>query len=231
MTNYEIDILKKALLQIELEELNHFKNLPDENIEFSEEFETKIQKLSKRRKSLIWQATKTVPRRIAVILIAALITFCMMMTISAIRVPVVNFVINVYEDFISIFVEKEEEVEVPDSIEDIYMPSYIFGDYSLVTSNKNNKYVETIWLDTNNNIMILNQDVLETDYKIYLDNNGVDYQSANFKNLNVHFSSKNDQYFFIWTNGYYKFELVCSTQIELSEVEKLIESLTPTITG
>ena len=104
MTNYEIDILKKALLKVERKELNRFRNLPNQEVEFSEEFENSIQKLAKKRKTFFWQATKTVPRRIIVVFVAAIITFCMMMSISAIRTPVVNFFINVYEDFISIFV-------------------------------------------------------------------------------------------------------------------------------
>ena len=73
MTNYEIDILKKTLLKVEQKELKRFKNLPDKKIELSEKFENGIQKLAKKRKTLIWQATKTVPRRIAVVFVSCLI--------------------------------------------------------------------------------------------------------------------------------------------------------------
>lgn len=53
MTNYEIDILKKALLKVEQKELKRFKNLPNENVELSEEFENNIHKLAKKRKTFI----------------------------------------------------------------------------------------------------------------------------------------------------------------------------------
>lgn len=225
MTNYEIDILKRALLKIEQKEVMRFKNLPCQKTELSKEFENNIHKLAKKRKNLIWQATKTVPRRIAFVFIAAIITFCMMMSISAIRLPVVNFFVNIYEEFISVFIEEDEDVEIPDTIEEIYHPSYMIDNYTLLSNTANDNYVENIWMDTSNNIMILTQDILKTDYQVHLDNQGVNYQPANFTNTNVHFMSKNGQYIFIWTNEYYLFELICSTQTELDEIEKLIDSL------
>lgn len=225
MTNYEIDILKRALLKIEQKEVMRFKNLPCQNTELSKEFENNIHKLAKKRKNLIWQATKTVPRRIAFVFIAAIITFCMMMSISAIRLPVVNFFVNIYEEFISVFIEEDEDVEIPNTIEEIYHPSYMIDNYTLLSNTANDNYVENIWMDTSNNIMILTQDILKTDYQVHLDNQGVNYQPANFTNTNVHFMSKNGQYIFIWTNEYYLFELICSTQTELDEIEKLIDSL------
>lgn len=227
MTNYEINVLKKALLEVEQKELRYFKNIPNENVELSAEFENNIHKLARKRKTFVWQATKTIPRRIAIVFIAAIITLCMMMSISAIRIPIINFFVDIYEEFISIFIDEEEDVKVPDTIQEVYIPSYTIKDYSLISSSTDSKFVETIWLDENNgNIMILTQDIFKSEYQIYLDNQNVDYQPANFKNLNAHFASKNDQYFFIWTKGYYKFELICSTQLEFSEIENLINSMT-----
>ena len=141
MTNYEIDILKKALLRVEQKELKYLKNLPDENMQLSTEFENNIHKLAKKRKTFIWQATKTIPRKIAVVFVAAIITFCMMMSISAIRVPVINFFINIYEDFISIFVEDDETIDIPDNIEVVYKPSYVIDGYSEISSSNTGKCV------------------------------------------------------------------------------------------
>lgn len=226
MTNYEINILKSALLKVERKELNRFKSLPNENIELSEEFEKEIQKLAKKRKMLIWQATKTVPRRIAVVFAAVIITLCMMMSISAIRVPIINFFVNVYEEFISIFVEEDETIETPDSIEVIYQPSYIMDGYFEISSNKFETYVETIWMDSNGNVLIYTQDVLEDDYQTQIDNREVDYVDANFANDTVKYFSKNGQYFFVWTNQYYLFEFVCPSNVQLNEIENFINSLT-----
>lgn len=226
MTNYEIDILKKALLKVEQKEVKRFKNLPNKKIELSEEFENGIQKLAKKRKTLVWQATKTVPRRIAVVFVAAIITFCMMMSISAIRIPVINFFVNIYEDFISIFVEEDETIKIPDSIEEIYYPSHTINGYYEISSNNFETHVETIWMNDSGNVMILMQDVLESDYQAQLDNKELNYIDANFSNYSVKYYSKNGQFFFIWTNGYYLFELICPETIELNEIELFVNSLT-----
>lgn len=150
----------------------------------------------------------------------------MMMSISAIRVPIINFFVNIYEEFINIFVEDDETVETPDSIEVVYQPSYIMDGYFKISSLNNEICVETIWTDTNGNVMILTQDILESDYQSHLDNKDVDYIDANFSNNSVKYFPKNGQYFFIWTNGYYLFELVCSDNIPLNKIELFVNSLT-----
>lgn len=226
MTNYEIDILKKALLKVERKELCYFKNLPDENVEFSEEFEYSMQKLAKKRKTFVWQATKTIPRRIAVVFIAAIITFCLMMSVSAIRTPVIKFFVNIYEEFISIFVEEDEEFDTPDSIEATYLPSYMINGFSQISSSNNSKYAKSVWMDDNSNIIILTQDILEDDYQTQLDNETIGYENAGFNNFEVKYTARNGQYFFVWTNDLYMFKIICPTSIELNEIEKLVDSLT-----
>jgi len=148
------------------------------------------------------------------------------MSISAIRVPVINFFVNIYEEFISIFVEEDETIETPDRIEVIYHPSYIMDGYFEISSNKFETYAETIWMDSNGNVLIYTQDVLEDDYQTQIDNKEVDYIDANFANDTVKYFSKNGQYFFVWTNQYYLFELVCPSNVQLSEIENFINSLT-----
>ena len=135
MTKIETDILKKALFIIGREEVLAYKALPDEEFIFSKEFEKKAYAINKRRKSLFYRATKTVPRKIAVILIAAVITVSLMMSVSAIRIPVLNFITNIYDTYISIyFVENEEDLNIPTNIEHVYLPTYIVDGYTQINS-------------------------------------------------------------------------------------------------
>ena len=135
MTKAELSVLKNALLIVGLEEVQAYKNLPDEEFEFSNEFEQKIKEINKKRKSLLHRATKTIPRRVALVAAAIIITFCLMMTISAIRIPVVNFFVNVYEEFIGLFFEEEEEdFNIPTTIEQIYLPTYMANGYIMLNT-------------------------------------------------------------------------------------------------
>lgn len=225
MTNYEIDILKKALLKVEQKELRYFKNLPSENVELSAEFENNIHKLAKKRKTFIWQATKTVPRRIAVVFIAAIITFCMMMSISAIRVPVINFFVNIYEEFISIFVEEEEGAHVPDSIETIALPTYMIDDYILDDSQNYGRDAETYWVNSYGDVIILYQEILEGEMQATIDNENIDYQKETLNNVTIYYTINKGEYLLIWSNGGYLFTLMCLEDIPFNEIKMLISSI------
>lgn len=221
MTNYEIDILKKALLEAERKELNRFKKIPNEDIEFSENFEKNINNLARKRKTLIWQATKTIPRRIAVVFIAAIITFCLLMTVSAIRTPVINFFVNIYEDFIGIFVDAEQPPI--EKIDTIYSPTYIPDGYLKTSHNNLEIRVETIWKNENNRIILV-QDILNENHK-FLDNENSNYSELQLNGKVIYYIQKNGQYTLTWIDNNYLFELNCSEKIEFTEIEKIILSM------
>ena len=224
MTKVEIDILKKALFIIGREEVEVYKALPDEDVVFSKEFEDNVRAINKRRKSLFYKATKTVPRRIAVVLIAAVITFTMMMSVSAIRTPILNFVIKTYDSFISIFVEKDEEIKLPTSIEHMYLPAFLPEGYIEISSENNEINAKSIWMNKNA-IIILSQNVISEDSKIVIDNQDADYQTTMIDKNEIYYYSKNGFYTMYWSDGYYIFTLTCPEDINISEIEKIIASM------
>lgn len=221
MTKTEIDILKNALFITGREEVKAYKALPDEKIVFSEAFEKSIQKLSKKRKSLAWQATKTVPRRIAVVFIAAIITFCLMMSISAIRTPVVNFFVNVYESLSDLFFKAEEPIAA--NIEDFYSPSYLPDGYSEFANTQSKIRIVTVWKSETGRI-ILTQDVLNENHK-FIDTEDSNYSELQIDEKTVYYILKNGQYSLVWIDNNYLFEIDCPEEIGLNEIEKIIRSM------
>lgn len=225
MTVAETDILKKALFIIGREEVNAYKALPDEEVAFSKEFEDKVHLINKKRKSLFYQATKTVPRRIAVILVAAIIVFTMTMSISALRTPLINFIMNIYENYINIyFVEDEESSNIPTSIEHMYVPSYIPDNYMQIDSQNYGVSAETIWMN-DESLIILNQDPLNENFNVHINNEGADYQTISISGNDIYYYVKDGYYFIIWTDQAYLFTITCPESISLLEVEKIISSM------
>ncbi len=221
MTKTEIDILKSALFITGCEEVKAYKTLPDEKIIFSEAFEKSIQKLAKKRKSITWQATKTVPRRIAVVFIAAIITFCLMMSISAIRTPVINFFVNVYESFVGLFFDVEEpETE---NIKDFYSPSYIPDGYYEFAHTQTETHTETVWKNGTGRIILM-QDVLNQNRE-FMDNEDSNYSKLQIDEKTVYYILKNGQYYLMWIDNNYLFIINCSEEIGLNEIEKIIRSM------
>lgn len=224
MTKVEIYILKKALFIIGREEVKAYKALPDEEVVFSKKFEAKVRAINRKRKSLFYKATKTVPRRIAVILIAAVITFAMMMSVSAIRTPVLNFVIKTYDSFISIFVEKDEKIKLPTSIENMYIPKYLPEEYIQLSAENYGFNAEAIWMK-DDSIIMLDQNIINEQNQIKIDNQKIDYETITINKYNIYYYVKDGYYFVIWSDNYYIFTLTCPEDINISEIEKIIASM------
>ena len=224
MTNSQIDILKKALLKVGLDEVEKCKNLPDEDFAFSDNFENNIQKIAKKRRSFTHTITKTIPRKIAVIFIAAIITFTFMMSISAIRIPVINFFVNVYEDFISIFIEEEENTYIPDTIENISMPSYMIDGFYLIDSQNFGRDAESCWINNDDCTIVLYQSILEQEFKTYIDNEDMDYQEISINSQKVYYSNRKGECIIMWTDNTYLFSLLYPEEVSFDEITKIIES-------
>ena len=224
MTAAEIDILKKALFILGREEVSAYNALPDEEVIFSKEFEDKIQKIAKKRKSFTYRITKTVPRRIAVSFIAAIITCIMMMSISAIRKPITKFFMNIYEDHIDISIEDDGNEDIPENIEELYLPSYMIDGYTKIDYANSGTFATTAWMNDNSMIM-LQQTLLKIGLKIHLDNEGIEYKKIIIKDAVIYYFYKEQTLATMWTNGIYMFTMTFPKDTPLDEALNVIRSL------
>ena len=227
MTKIELDTLKKALYIAGRNEVGAYKALPDESVVFSKEFEEKIRSINKRRKTFYYRATKTTPRKIAIILVAAIITITMAMSISAIRKPILNFFTSIYESFITIFVEADEELELPTSIEQMYKPTYLPEEYIEISSENYEFEAISMWMK-NASAIILSQNIISEETKISIDNKETDYQTATISGNSVYYYNKDGYYYLIWSNDYYIFSLTAPSDIPFDEIKNIISSLEET---
>ena len=225
MTNNQIALIKEALLEEDLREMAIIDALPDEEIVFSEKYKTEMQKLLNKHKKYTRNANRFIPKRLVGVLAAILITLTLMMSISAIREPVVKFIVNVYENFISIFVEEDDSIKIPEIIEEEYTPSYMIEGYILEEVQNYDVLRITTWYDNDNKIELCQQ-ILKSDFKSVIDKENVTYTSKNTKiNTTIYYIKKGNEYSVIWSDGIYFFNLLCPNTIEITEVEKIIESM------
>lgn len=93
---------------------------------FSSSFEQKMRKLLRRREASYWPLVSSVGRRVAMLVLAFLLASSCLMSVEAIRVPVVHFFVEVYETFSRISFEGDEGAGAsPETIEELYLPSEI----------------------------------------------------------------------------------------------------------
>ena len=226
MTSNQIALIREALLEEELAEMAVIDALPDEDIIFSEKYKLEMRKLINGYKKCVQSTNKVISKRLVGVLAAILITLTLMMSISAIREPIIKFIVNTYESFISIFAEEDNRVEPPEVIDRVNLPSYICNGYQLQNSENYEKLATTTWTNKDNFIIQLNQYILKDGLQAFLDNENLLYSILTTKlNNNIYYTDKNGYFNIVWTDDTYIYNLLCPNSTEITEIEKIIESM------
>ena len=114
MTEASEEKLKQA---VEIYAMNWLDSLPTDEelrdqIQFSDKFEARMRKLIRRQKKPYYRFVNTAMKRVAVIFVAVVLAFSAMMSVEAIRTPVINFFIEIYERFTAVtFPSNDDDIE------------------------------------------------------------------------------------------------------------------------
>ena len=141
-----------------------------------------------------------------------------------IREPIIKFIVNIYENFISIFVEEDEGAKPPETIEKVYLPSYEIDEFHIQKTTNYGTLIKTKWTNGNENLIALEQLILKNNYQAFLDNEAKNYEITEINSYDIYYINKNDHYFTVWSNGEYMFQMIFPNTMEFSEIEKVIES-------
>ena len=219
--NIGLQKLKDAFKEINSEELNNL-NIPKEDFEFSERYKKNMAKLlAKQRKPYFRYFNTAGKRAVACILIVAML-FASSMTIEAVREPVVEFFVSVYEKFAEIFFGDDEIENSPDAIEEIYTLGYVPEGYEFVSREITIQQVKTIWTDGENEIMF---EQYIKKISSFLDNEETNLEITD-EDVSFAYVYKNGIKIIYWNNEEYVFVLKIPKDISKDECIKYINSLT-----
>lgn len=128
-----IEILTKAFEAIAAEEAKTFPTYDEcKHITFSAEFERKMQRLINMEKKPYYYLINTVGKRVACIVIAALIALTSItFGVKAIREAVIDFFVETFEKFSIVGFKDEDIPENNKIIETYYAPTYIPEGYEI----------------------------------------------------------------------------------------------------
>ncbi|MBQ7290147.1 MAG: hypothetical protein IJW76_00280 [Clostridia bacterium] len=220
--NIGLQKLKDAFKEINSEELNNL-NIPKEDFEFSERYKKNMEKLlAKQRKPYFRYFNTAGKRAVACILIVAML-FASSMTIEAVREPVVEFFVSVYEKFVEIFFGDDEIENSPDAIEEIYTLGYVLEGYEFVGRENNSIYSKSIWENGKYEIIF---------YQYILSGNEtLDFQNSSYNvikilNFNVSVIEKNDKRILYWNNNEYSFRLYIPNYFSNEDITNIIKNVT-----
>ena len=126
-------IIKEALIismDRELETIPSNVNLKDYH-SFSANFEKKMKGLKKKANIKYININKFRIRKSIVAASLILIVLTASMSVEAVRMPVIRLTEKIYTEFSEILFENEDNIEVPEKIEEVYVPAYIPEGYIL----------------------------------------------------------------------------------------------------
>ena len=213
------DILKKALLESTLKEIQVIEALDYPKVKTDDEYENKI--YSVINKSQVKR--RHYSKRIAIILAAILVCLSMMMSISAIRIKVIDFVVSIYEKYIALSID-EPSSNYPKTIEKVFKPTYIPDEYMENSFSQEQLTVKLSWNSSRLKIRFY-QNVILNDTDVYLDNENSKSSSLKVGNITIYYILKNGEYSIKWINEGYLFLISCPESLEWEEIEKIIMSV------
>jgi len=222
MTEHQKRITKKALLIIEQQELKFLKS-ESENFEPSETYHQNMERLIQQEKQWRNKLIKTKKYKLLTILVAVLLIFSLTFSISAIREPIVEYVVKTYNTYTHLFFKNNGSPS--DKIETKYTLNWIPEDYHLSSSTATASHSQYLWKHENQYISF-NQNLLSTT-SIHLNTEQNHFSTIQLNDQTYYHKHTNNVYSFLWINENYIFTLSCSEDIGWENILKILENIKP----
>lgn len=225
MTNKERSGRDKLMEAIRISERNYCDKFPLANgaIQYSEDYLQEVDSILKKSRNPIRRCFNTVGKRVAAAVIVVAVLGGSMMSISAVREPVVEFITNVYEKFVAIFFDKDDVAKAPDTIETVYILGIIPNEYKIDQFLIGDTLTYMTWKNETGERLVLSQDILKG--SSMLDKEESNYDIIGWNGRRIAFAEKYGVKYFFWNSDEYAFSLTVSSNISQEEAFALIDSL------
>ncbi len=204
--------LFNAFRQVASEEFAHIPNEEDIEYEFSERFNKKMDKLFKKIERNCTYPTVRISKRIITVIAAVLIIFAGLMSVSAIREPIVNFVLEFFEEHIDFGFSGD----VSQEIENEYSFSEIPNGFDLVTKTSDYDIVHSEYKNKNTGDEIVFTQTITDGLSLSVDNEHGTITNESINNVEVCvYKHENGKYIQAnWTSQTYSLTLIYYGDIE-----------------
>lgn len=220
MTVTQVKVLKNALHKAQLIELNYIDTLPKYDISSSEKINNSIKEISES----FQPKKKRISNKLVFILVAAVITTFLIISISA-GEKIKEFIVDIYENYISI--NLNDDYNNQDNVDSniIFLPSYIPNDYQMKETNILPGNTITTWENDSHRITLSQNELSHSDFRI---DNETEYYTFVINGKTIYYMHKHNTYFAIWSEGKYIFDISCHDSVSLDEIKNIISSLEET---
>lgn len=215
MTDSQIKVIKRALLDVELMEIEVLEKLPSADFEPSKKYTERVNKLisleQKRENSFLKLSLK---RKIS-ILVASILILLFALTACIFNNQIKDFIIELFDTSIKFFIPDSEEVAYQE-----YVFSYIPDEYTLKEEFKYPRATFTIY--SNNEYLLQLEQREAASSSTQIDTNSASYTTINIGDYLVYYNNKNNTHVLVWKNESNIFSIVCDDYLTMEELEKIV---------
>lgn len=211
----------QALIEAENKEISKLKGKDEIEWEFSEKFENSMNKLIRKNNHIRLSTRRTVRRGLLAAIIALIAVFSGLMSVSATREPIVNFVKRVFSDHNEMTMSRNSVLPV-DRIETEYTLCDLPEEYELTTYEKDEIGVFSRWKSSvDNSEIVFSQDILLVNMSIDNEHN---YRETVVNGYTAYLNQYEFNTSLTWTDGTYLFTLNVpnSLNIDITDLAKNI---------
>lgn len=188
---------------------------------FSEEFENKMAKLLEEPPKRRFNVFNTVGKRVAVILIVLALTLTTaVFSVEALRVPVIEFFMKVYEEFTSLFVDDSDTEYNDDFVFEPKTPKVVLDGFEVTQERKNELMYQLEYISADGRRYYYKQNTLYQNQKIDVDkyNEVIDNQGRKY-----YYYVIEEKYNLVWYDNQYSYMIY--GDISKDEMLKVAQSL------
>lgn len=221
--NAGLEKLKEAFREINQWE---YENLHLETLEEvipSPRYQKRMERLIKRQKQSYWKYVNTVGKRVAVFAVVLILTFALSMSVSAVRKPIVEFFVNVYEKFVEFFYDEDDVARAPETIETVYTLGYVPEEYELAREEIGDLVTHFVWTNEIDDQITFSQGLLGG-YSL-MDNESSNYKIYYMGDMSVACLEKENNKYYYWYTEDYRFTLHISREVSYESVQEIINSI------
>lgn len=171
--------------------------------DFSEKFEKSMDALIKKNNRIQLSTRRTVTKSLLAAIIAIIVTFIGLMSVSAIREPIIEFVKKVFPQYNEITLSKDSAPPV-DTIETEYTLSDLPEGFKLDTYQKDDYSVFSIWKNDTGEEIAFSQNTLDTNFTVDNEHN---YKETYIHGYKAYLFEDEGSIFLKWTDGHYWFTM------------------------
>jgi len=190
---------------------------------FSPAFERRMNRLTRQVSKPYYHLVNTNAKKAVLALAATIILFItMVFSVSALREPVVRFIVEIYEKFSAVFLVRDDDQAPPTTLEVIYEPTWLPDGYEL--SEEASIATDIFRISQ----FIHDEDVLEFRQSILsagmnLDTEGIATQSMIVNGVSAIFYINKGVSNLVWENSQYIFSL--SGTVKNGDLLRIAESI------